>query len=166
MRRGDEIRCGGARRGKIGDRHNRTALWGSVGVLCARGEKLLLGFGVRKLRGLRDGNVANARCWGINPLSLEQEGRTQCWCARSLSIIGGKGETIFDSLAVGRGERDRRNGGEGETWWTDMRKGLKKIGTGTGERYRYPDARVTASGTRCTRDWRASRCTLPHHGCY
>ena len=26
-----------------------------------------------------------------------------------------------------------------------MRKGLKKIGTGTGESYRYPDARVTAS---------------------
>ena len=25
--------------------------------------------------GLREGNVANARCWGINPLSLEQEGR-------------------------------------------------------------------------------------------
>jgi hypothetical protein len=73
-------------------------------VLCARGEKLLLGFGVRRLMGLRDGNVANARCWGINPLSLEQEGRTHCWCARSLSIIGGKGETIFDSLAVGRGK--------------------------------------------------------------
>ncbi len=65
---GDEIRCGGARRGKIGGRHNRTALWRSVGVLCARGEKLLLGFWVRRLMGLRDGNVANARCWGINPL--------------------------------------------------------------------------------------------------
>ena len=67
---GDEIRCGGARRRKIGGRH-RMVLWRSVGVLCARGEKLLLGFGVRKLRGRRDGNVANARCWGINPLSLE-----------------------------------------------------------------------------------------------
>ena len=52
-------------------------------MLCARGEKLLLVFGVRRLMGLRDGNVANARCWGINPLSLEQEGRTHCWCARS-----------------------------------------------------------------------------------
>jgi hypothetical protein len=55
-------------------------------VVC-EGEKLLLG--------LRDVNVANARCWGINPLSLEQEGRIQCWCARSLSIIGGKEETIL-----------------------------------------------------------------------
>ena len=85
-----------------------------VGVLvcCVRGgEKLLLGFGVRRLMGLRDGNVANARCWGINPLSLEQEGRTHCWCARSLSIIGGKGETMFDSLAVGRGGGVRRNCG-------------------------------------------------------
>ena len=144
MRRGDEISCEGARRRKIGGRH-RMVLWRSVGVLCARGEKLLLGFGVRRLMGLRDGNVANARCWGINPLSLEQEGRTQCWCARSLSIIGGKGETIFDSLAVGRGERVRRNCGEAETGWTNMRKGLKKFGTGTGEGYRYPDARVTAS---------------------
>jgi hypothetical protein len=26
-----------------------------------------------------------------------------------------------------------------------MRKGLKTFGTGTGESYRYPDARVTAS---------------------
>jgi hypothetical protein len=59
-------------------------------VLSARGEKLLLGFGVRRLMGLREGNVANARCWGINLLSLEQEGRTQCWCAHSLSIIVGE----------------------------------------------------------------------------
>ena len=103
MRRGDEIRCGGARRAKMGARH-RTLLWRSVGVLCARGEKLLLVFGVRRLMGLRDGNVANARCWGINPLSLEQEGRTHCWCARSISII-------VESLAVGRGGKDRRNCG-------------------------------------------------------
>jgi hypothetical protein len=54
----------------MGVRH-RTLLWRSVGVLCAGWEKLLLGFGVRRLMGLRDGNVANARCWGINPLSLE-----------------------------------------------------------------------------------------------
>ncbi len=53
--------------------------------------------------GLREGNVANARCWGITPLSLEQEGRTQFWCARSLSIIGGNCRPIFDSLAVGGG---------------------------------------------------------------
>ena len=80
-------------------------------MLGAGGEKLLLGFRVKKSMGLREGNVANARCWGINPLSLEQEGRTHCWCARSLSIIGGKGETIFDSLAVGRGGEVRRNCG-------------------------------------------------------
>ena len=105
LRRGDEMRCGGALRGKIRCRH-RTVLGRSVGVLCARGEKLLLVFGVRRLMGLRDGNVANARCWGINPLSLEQEGRTHCWCARSLSIIGWKCRPIFDSLAVGiRGDK-------------------------------------------------------------
>ena len=109
LRRGDEIRCGGAlRRGKIRCRH-RTAIGRNVDVLGAGGEKLLLGFRVKRLMGLREGNVV--RCWGINPLSLEQEGRTHCWCARSLSIIGGKGETIFDSLAVGRGGKVRRNCG-------------------------------------------------------
>jgi hypothetical protein len=96
------MRCGGALRGMIGCRH-RTILRRSVGVLSAGGEKLLLGFRVKRLMGLREGNVANARCWGINPLSLEQEGRTHCWCARSLSIIGGKCKPIFDSLAVGGG---------------------------------------------------------------
>ncbi len=58
---------------------------------------------MKRLMGLREGNGANARCWGINPLSLEQEGCTHCWCARSLSIIGGKCRPIFDSLAVGGG---------------------------------------------------------------
>ncbi len=108
LRRGDERRCGGAFRGKIGCRH-RTVLGRSVGVLGAGGEKLLLRYRIKRLMGLREGNVANARCWGINPLSLEQEGRTHCWCARSLSIIGGKSRPIFDSLAVGGG------GGLGET---------------------------------------------------
>ncbi len=75
MRWGGEIRCGGARRRKIEGRH-RMVLWRSVGVLCARGEKLLLWIGVRRLMGFRDGNVANASCWGINPFSLEQERRT------------------------------------------------------------------------------------------
>ena len=54
--------------------------------------------------GLRDGNVANARCWGINPLSLEQEGRTQCWCARSLSIIGGRGRLSLIAWLLGGGK--------------------------------------------------------------
>ncbi len=94
LRRGDEMRCGGALRGKIGCTH-RTVLGRSVGVLGAGGEKLLLGFRVKRLMGLREGNVA--RCWGINTLSLEREGRTHCWCARSLSIIGGKCRPIFDS---------------------------------------------------------------------
>ena len=72
-------------------------------MLSAGGEKLLLGFRVKRLMGLREGNVANARYWGITLLSLEQEGHTHCWCARSLSIIGAKCRPIFDSLAVGGG---------------------------------------------------------------
>ena len=96
------MRCGGAIRGKIGCRH-RMMLGRSVGVLGAGGEKLLLGSRRKRVMGLREGNVANARCWGINSLSLKQEGRTHCWCARSLSIIGGKCRSIFDSLAVGEG---------------------------------------------------------------
>ncbi len=94
-------------RGKIGCRR----IGRSVDVLGAGGKKLLLGFRVKRLMGLREGNVANARCWGINPLSLEQEGRTHCWCARSLSIIGGKCRPILDSLAVGGGGRVRINCG-------------------------------------------------------
>ncbi len=38
----------------------------------AGGDKFWLGFGSIRMIGLREGNVANARCWGINPLSLEQ----------------------------------------------------------------------------------------------
>jgi hypothetical protein len=103
LRRGDDMRCGGAlRREKIGCRHG-VVIGRSVGVLGAGGEKLLSGFRVKRLMGLREGNVANARCWGINPLSLEQEGRTHCWCACSLRIIGGKCRPIFDSQAVGVG---------------------------------------------------------------
>ena len=110
-RRGDDIRCGDAlRRGKIGCKHV-TVIGRSVGVLGAGGEKLLLGFRVKRLMGLREDNVANARCWRINPLSLEQEGRTHCWCAGSLSIIGGKCRPIFDSLTVGDRGRVRRNCG-------------------------------------------------------
>jgi hypothetical protein len=93
------MRCGGALRGKIGCRH-KTVVGRSVGMLGAGEEKLMLGFRVTRLMELREGNVA---CWGINPLSLEQEGRTHCWCARSLSIIGRKCRPIFDSLAVGGG---------------------------------------------------------------
>ncbi len=101
MRRGGDIRGGGAlRRGKIGCRH-RTVIGRSVGVLGAGGEKLLLGFRVKRLMGLREGNVANARCWGINPLSLEQEGRTHCWCARSLSVIGW-GRELGETVDKGR----------------------------------------------------------------
>jgi hypothetical protein len=38
----------------------------------------------------REGNIANAMCWGINPLSLEHEGRSSIfYCARSFGIIGG-----------------------------------------------------------------------------
>ncbi len=111
LRRGDDIRCGGAlRRGKIGCRH-RTVIGSSGGVLDAGGEKVLLWFRVKRVMALREGNVANARCWGIKPLSLEQEGRTHCWCARSLSIIGGKCRPILDSLAVGGGEEVRRSCG-------------------------------------------------------
>ncbi len=73
----------GARRGQRGCRH-RTVLGRSVGVLGAGGAKFWLGFRSIGMIGLREGNIANARCWGINPLSLEHEGRTQfCWCARS-----------------------------------------------------------------------------------
>ncbi len=60
---GDEMRCGGALREKIGCRH-RALLGRSVGVLGVGGDKLLLGFRVKRLMGLREGNVANARCWG------------------------------------------------------------------------------------------------------
>jgi hypothetical protein len=42
--------------------------------------------------------------WGINPLSLEHEGRSSIfYCARSFGIIGGTGRTIFDSLVIGGG---------------------------------------------------------------
>jgi hypothetical protein len=52
--------------------------------------------------GLREGNIANAICWGINPLSLEHEGRSSIfYCAHSFGIIGEMGRTIFDSLAIG-----------------------------------------------------------------
>jgi hypothetical protein len=70
--------------------------------------------------GLREGNVANARCWGINSFSLEHEERTQlCRCARSFGIIGGKCRPIFDSLAVG-GERELGESVERETRWTNV----------------------------------------------
>jgi hypothetical protein len=95
---------------KIGCRH-RTVLGRSVGVLGESGEKLLLWFRRKRVMGLREGNVANVRCWGINPLILEREWRTHCWFARSLSIIGGKCRPIYDSLAVGGVERVRRNCG-------------------------------------------------------
>jgi hypothetical protein len=103
LRRGVEMRFGGALRGKIGYIH-RPVLGGSVGVFGAGGDKLLLGLRVKGLMGLREGNIANARCWEIKPLSLEHEGHTQlCRCARSFGIIGGKRRPIFDSLAVGGG---------------------------------------------------------------
>ena len=58
---------------------------------------------------LRKGNIANAMCWGITPLSLEHEGRSSIfYCARSFGIIGGTGRTIFDSLAIVGGETVRR----------------------------------------------------------
>ncbi len=41
--------------------------------------------------------------------------------------------------------RVRKKCGEGETRWTHMMQGLKKIRTGTVAIYRYPDVRVTAS---------------------
>jgi hypothetical protein len=73
-------------------------------VLGAGGDKLLLGLKVKRLMGIREGNVTSARCWGVNPLSLEHEERTQfCRCTRSFGIIGGKCRPIFDSLVVGGG---------------------------------------------------------------
>jgi hypothetical protein len=53
LRRGVEMMFGGALRGKIGCRH-RVVLGGSVGVLEAGGEKLLLGLKVKRLMGLRE----------------------------------------------------------------------------------------------------------------
>ena len=100
----------GARRGQRGCRHG-TVIGRRVGVLGAGGENPLSGSRVKRLMGLREGNVGNARCWGIKPLSLKLEGHTHCWCARSLSIIGEKCRPIFDSLTVGVGEGVRRNCG-------------------------------------------------------
>ncbi len=69
---------------------------------------LRLGVKMRCGSVLRVGNVANARCWGINPLSLEHEGRTQLYrCVRSFGIIGGKCRSIFcrlDCFFLGGGE--------------------------------------------------------------
>ncbi len=101
-------------------------LEGSVGVVLARGDKCWLGFRAMRMMWLRVGNIANAMCWGINPLSLEHEGRISIfYCARSFSIIRG-------------------------TAYTNTMQRRKKIRLGTGEVYRYPDARVTASAVwRC-----------------
>jgi hypothetical protein len=131
LRLGVKLRCGCVLREKIGCRH-RTVLGRSVGVLGAGGDNILLGLRVKRLMGLREDNVANARCWGITPLSLEHEGRTQfCRCTRSFGIIGWKCRLIFDSLAVGRGGGGggvRRNGVEGETRWTNvMQARVEKI---------------------------------------
>jgi hypothetical protein len=60
-------------------------LQGSVGVVLARGDKGWLGFRAMRMIWLRVGNIANAMCWGINPLSLEHEGRSSIfYCARAM----------------------------------------------------------------------------------
>ncbi len=70
----------------------------------ARGDKCCLRFRTMRMMWLREGNIANAKCWGINPLSLEHEGRSSIfYCVRSFGIIGRTGRTIFDSLAIGEG---------------------------------------------------------------
>ncbi len=85
---------------------------GVVSVVVARGDKCWLGFRAMSMIWLRKGNITNAMCWGINPLSLEHEGRSSVfYCARSFGIMGGTGRTVFDSLAIGRhGIHTRCNG--------------------------------------------------------
>jgi hypothetical protein len=116
-----------ARVTKIGCRHKRVRRI-TVGVLVGVEDELMLGMRVRRLMGLREGNIANASCWGINPLSLEHDGRTPFYrCTRSNGIIGGKVMLIFDSL-TGWGERER----VGETRWkTAMQKRKRVNVTGT-----------------------------------
>jgi hypothetical protein len=119
----------------------------------ARGDKCWLGFRAIRMIWLRVGNITNAMCWEINPLSLEHEGRSSIfYCARTFGIIGGTGRTIFDSLAIaiGGGEIVRGKCGGWETRHANAMQRSKKFRTGTGEMYRYPDARVTASAVwRC-----------------
>ena len=77
-------------------------------MVMARGDKCWLGLRAMRMMWLRKDNIANAMCWGINPLSLEHEGRSSIfYCARSFVIIGETGRTIFDSLAMGGGEMVR-----------------------------------------------------------
>jgi hypothetical protein len=55
---------------------------------------------------LRKGNIANAMCWGITPLSLEHEGRSSIfYCARSFGIIGGRVGLSLIAWLLGGGER-------------------------------------------------------------
>ena len=107
---------------------------------------------VGRVMGLRGGKNANALSLRIKPLSLEHEGRTQfCRCARSCGIIGGSGRPISDSLAVGGWVRVRQRWCEGETGETRARQRKKKFSTKTGETYRYPYVRITASAVWCCR---------------
>ena len=100
--------------------------------------------------GLRGGKNANALSLRIKPLSLEHQGRTQFYrCVRSNGIIGGGGRTIFDSLAVGGGVKVRQR--LCETGKTRARQRKKKFRARTGETYRYPYVRVTASAVWCCR---------------
>jgi hypothetical protein len=67
-----------------------------VGVKAKRGLRVRV-----TLKGCGRGNIANAICCGMMPLSLEHDGRILIFrCARSFGIIGGSAEIIFDSLTA------------------------------------------------------------------
>ncbi len=79
---------------------------GIVGVVVAKGDKCWLGLRAMRMMWLRKGNIANAMCWGMNPLSLEHEGRSSIfYCARSFGIIGGRAGLLLIACLLGRGRQ-------------------------------------------------------------
>ncbi len=94
------MRCGGVLRGKIGCRH-RTVLGSSVGVLEAGADNLLLGLRVKRLMGLRVGNVANALNFVGAPALLASLGRSAGLSLIAWLLEGGEGE-LGESVEKGR----------------------------------------------------------------